>query len=475
MGKKRILLINSPIRLTQPPTNIPYGLSIIAAVLDLEGHDVVLLDANAHRLGIDEILADIADESFDIISLSGLVTTYGFQKKILPGLRGLFPDALLITGGGCASSIPEEMLTWIPELDLCCIGEGEKTIVEIVDNSDDRNFSDVIGINYRNNEGVIIKNPPRPYMSEEELNTLPYPALDMLPMEEVYFPNSSIALSAEAFGAKRRIDVISQRGCPYDCTFCYHIVGGKRVRFQSARYVVGMIKHFRFRYAIDFVTLIDENMLANKKRALEFCDLYEEEGLADLVKWGTTSHANSIDPQLLKRLKECGCTYLEIGGESADNRILKEIKKNTTVDRLQYALQETIRAGINPVMNFMVGYEGEDCQSIYETVTFWIKNGFKIYPFIITPYPGSALYHSNMDKILEQYDGKLEDYILSLGDATELTVNISRFSDPELLGLRELMAKGDLKRIMRFSEQRGEKITVNKADNGEFPVGNKGE
>ncbi|MCK5159127.1 MAG: B12-binding domain-containing radical SAM protein [Candidatus Heimdallarchaeota archaeon] len=450
----KILLINSPIRESQPPTNIPYGLSLIAAVLDKDGQEVVLLDANAYRLSVDEIIEEIKDEDFDLIGLSGLVTTYRFQKKLASKLRIVSPKSLIISGGGCATSIPHEMLTWIPEIDLCGIGEGEKTILDIIAHIGDRDFTDVLGIVYRDQNGKIIENPKRPLMTPVELDQLPYPALDMLPMEDVYFKNSSLAVSREAFESKRRVDIISERGCPWGCTFCFHNVGGRKVRYQSPKYVVEMIKHFRFKYAIDFVTLIDENMLANKKRAMEFCDLYEEAGLADIVKWGSTGHPNTIDPDILPRLKECGCTYLEIGGESADNRILKEIKKNTTVDKLQRALDLTLKVGINPVMNFMVGYEGEDLQSIYRTTKFWIKNGFQIFPFIITPYPGSELYYKNMDKILEQYDGKLENFILALGDATELTVNISTFSDPELLGLRDLMAKQDLVRIKRFAKEK---------------------
>ena len=450
----KILLINSPIRESQPPKSIPYGLSLIAAILDKDGQEVVLLDANAYRLSIDEIIEEIKDEDFDLIGLSGLVTTYRFQKKLIPLLRNIFPESYIISGGGCATSIPHEMLTWIPELNLCAIGEGEKTILDIIAHIDDRDFTDVLGIVYRDQNGKIIENPNRPLMTQIELDQLPYPALDMLPMEDVYFKNSSLAVSREALESKRRVDVISERGCPWGCTFCFHNVGGRKVRYQSPKYVVEMIKHFRFKYAIDFVTLVDENMMANKKRAMEFCDLYEEAGLVDVVKWGSTGHPNTIDPDILHRLKECGCTYLEIGGESADNRILKEIKKNTTVDKLQRALELTLKAGINPVMNFMVGYEGEDLQSIYRTTQFWIKNGFQIFPFIITPYPGSELYYKNMDKILEQYDGKLENFILALGDATELTVNISNFSDPELLGLRDLMAKQDIVRIKRFAKEK---------------------
>ena len=110
----RILLINSPIRLNAPPNCIPYGLATIAALLRDTGHDVQMLDLNALRPGEAETVRLIRRGRWDIIGLSGLITTYAFQKGLAPLLRELHPRAFLITGGGLVTSIPRLAMDKIP-------------------------------------------------------------------------------------------------------------------------------------------------------------------------------------------------------------------------------------------------------------------------------------------------------------------------------------------------------------------------
>ena len=498
----RILFVNSPILLHEHPRHIPYGIGILSALAYEAGFEVGILDANAFRLNRELIRRYLKSESsekpIDIIGISGLITTYGFQKEIIPWIRKDLPDTLIVAGGGCASSIPREMLEWIPELDMVCIGEGEKTFIEILNHLEDRDFSRVEGIYYKEDlqdwlvphhkhqkkrerstrqmmkvrargEVEIIENPLRPLMTEKELNDLPYPAWNLLPMEEVYFPNSPLELSDEALQCKRRIDVISERGCLYQCTFCHHnYMGGDllpdgtrlqpSVRWQSARYVVDMIKYARIKMAIDFVSFLDENFLANKKRALEICRLLEEEDLVGAVKWGCLGGPQNIDAELLGRLKETGCTYISYGFESANKDILKEIRKPHKVNHMQKALEMTFKAGINPIAAFMVGYAGETFESIYDTVKFWIRNGIQCAPFFITPYPATELFEKNKEKILSQYDGDYQKFVEALGDPYKYIVNLTSFSVPEILGLRDLMVIHDLKSIREYAKSQGVEI-----------------
>ncbi len=498
----RIIFVNSPILIHEPARHIPYGIGILSALAYGTGFEVGILDANAFRLNRELIrrylISEDSDKPIDIIGLSGLVTTYGFQKEIISCIRKDLPDTLIVAGGGCASSIPREMLEWVPELDMVCVGEGEKTFIEILNHLEDRDFSRVEGIYYKadlqdwsgmhhkqhkkmergtrqmmtaraRGEVEIIKNPQRPLMTEEELNDLPYPAWSLLPMEEVYFPNSPLELSDEALQCKRRLDVISERGCPYQCTFCHHnymggdlLPDGTRlepfVRWQSARYVVDMIKYARIKMSIDFVSFLDENFLANKKRALEICRLLGEEDLVGAMKWGCLGGPQTVDAELLGRLKEAGCTYISYGFESANKDRLKEIRKPHTVDQMQKALDMTVKAGISLIAAFMVGYAGETFESIYDTVKFWVRNGIQCAPFFITPYPATELFEKNKEKILSQYDGDYQKFVEALGDSYKYIVNLTSFSVPEILGLRDLMVTHDLKRIREYAKSQGVEI-----------------
>jgi hypothetical protein len=93
---------------------------------------------------------------------------------------------------------------------------------------------------------------------------------------------------------------------------------------------------------------------------------------------------------------------------------------------------------------------------MYETMDFWRRNGMIVKPFLITPYPGTELYVQHRRRILDQWDGSLERFLLSLDDATDISVNISRhFSDVELLGLQQIMYSQDFARLRRFAAEKG--------------------
>lgn len=480
----RIMLVNMPTRMNEPARHIPIGIAQLASVLDQEGHAVVILDANCYKLNRDLIRKDLKDESefvkgqfqlkpddppFDIIGLSGMVTTYSMQKELIPWIKKDHPKSLLIAGGGCASSVPVEMMGWNPDLDLAIIGEGEKTILQIVEHLEDRDWSKVKGIAYR--EGMEIRRTePQPLLTEKEMDDLPYPSWDLLPLEDPerpmfgYFANSPFLM----FLPRRRLSMIASRGCPFSCTFCTDILSGqnrtawkgtkgtKKIRYHSPKYVVDMIKAARFRHCIDFVSFCDECLTTNRTWMLKFCELLETEDLPKYIQWGCTAHARTVDRELLGKMREAGCQYLDFGFESGDNRILKSIKKGSTSELNQKALDTCIEATINPITNFMIGYPQEDFGSIMASVNFWIKNNIRCKPFFVTPFPMTKLFEEQKQKILAQYNNSLEEYVLSLGEATDLHVNLTRYSDPELIGIQELMSKHDVKRLEKWGKVSGE-------------------
>src|SRR3989338_8055766 len=168
-------------------------------------------------------------------------------------------------------------------------------------------------------------------------------------------------------------------------------------------------------------------MTSYRRRVFELCDAWERAGLAGIVRFGCLGDVGGVTLDMLKRLREVGCSYISYGGESASNMILKAVKKNTTVEQMQRALDWTVQSGIRGVMTFMMGYPDETPQTMYETMDFWRHNGMIVKPFL-----------------------------LSLDDATDISVNISRhFSDVELLGLQQIMYSQDFARLRRFAAEKG--------------------
>ena len=141
------------------------------------------------------------------------------------------------------------------------------------------------------------------------------------------------------------------------------------------------------------------------------------------------------------------------GLESFSERVLKNLGKGTTPQNNINAIRDTLAAGIRPIPNQIVGFPDDFFDSIRDSVNAWKKMGIVVFPFFATPYPGSEWFYRYRSRILEQYDGDMESYLLDLGDATKITAVISEnFNAVELLGLRELMVKGDLKRINEYEK-----------------------
>lgn len=489
----KILFINPVVRQEDNPKHIPYGIALLAAIADKEGHRVQVFDANAWRPDDKTVCSILTADDWDVIGIGGITTTYGYVKKVLRFAKQRSPCSLRIVGGGLLTSMPHDLMQLLPEIDIGVVGEAFITLPEILQRVSDkkRDWTSILGIIWRDNQGKTHLNPQRPLI--ENLDQLPYPAWDMLPMKEAYFPNSALLYSEENYTSKRRMDINGSFGCPFICRFCFHLgLAGDlqydnstnpaadvtfthdRVnRTHSPRYIVNMVKHMRTNYGADFVLFFDENLLAmnsalKNKWLPEICRLWIEEGLqpqcardgvphdpekCNGVHWGGTSHATLANPELLKMMHQAGCSQLLYGYESFSKRILKNVGKGATPETNERSLKITLEAGIRPVPNQMMGFPDEWFDSLIDCVEAWERLGIMVKPFFATPYPGTEWYNKYKDRILAQYNGDLESFLLDLGDATEPTAVISEnFNIVELLGLRELMVRRDIRRMREYEK-----------------------
>ena len=257
-------------------------------------------------------------------------------------------------------------------------------------------------------------------------------------------------------------------------------------RWPTPQYAVDNVKYLIENYDVDFISILDENMTSNRKWTEEFCKLYVENGL-DKVKWGTLGDAPSVAvaPDLVKTMKNAGCRYISFGFESASDKVLNEdIQKGQLQIHEQKTIDAMQDANLTPLATFMIGNPHEDINDLLETVTFWMKNGIEVDPFICTPYVGSPIYYNYKNFILQQYDEKLklvyenklniepnivkewefdalDKFMSECGDATDYTATISQyFTIPELFALKQFMYKQDLPRILQMAHQRYEQTKL---------------
>ena len=443
MGK--VLLVNSPIRIFAPPNNPPLGVMYLASALREDGHDVEICDLNAYRWMINdrEYWLKKYFGDWDYIGLSGLIVTYEQQRWILDFILNHyeeFGNAILMSGGGLATSVPEFVKRHMPELDIIVRGEGEQTIREICSG---KPISGIAGINYHFPMDQTWSDTADQRLIPD-LDSIPYPAWDLVPMEEVYLGNpiwggKAGNSSQIEFEALRSANMIISRGCPYNCNFCASCIMGRKYRKRSVANVIGEISELKRLYDIDFVGMVDDNTTFDRKWIREFCNELIKSGLG--IKWGGSARVDALEPDILKLMKEAGCEFLGFGFESGSTEILEAMNKKADPQKAATAIKQTRAAGIHANGTFIVGYPGETLETLRETAKFMRDNDCLNSMFHIQPYPGTVLYDQIKDRIVEKY-GTEDAYIQSLGDGTEFRINLTDIPDDELEGYRQKAMKG---------------------------------
>lgn len=492
----KVLFINPVVREEDVPRHVPYGIALLASIAMEKGHLVQVYDANAWRKGEDVLRQVLVADEWDVVALGGITTAYGSIKSIVKIAREECPNAIIMLGGGVLTSLPREVMSFLPEVDVGVIGEAFVTFPELLAMIDagESNWPSVAGTISRNAQGKILMGPARDLL--EDLDSLPYPAWDLFPLEDVYFPNSQVLFSEEGMLATRRIDLNVSYGCSLICRYCYHlgIAGDMRyvtdadgsqnvefdkpgnytrtIRYHSPEYVVRMAKHVYDKYNVNFITFLDENLMTMDKYSgrtwmKEICRLWHENGLAPRpdtsptaeegawtgVHWSGTSHATLVTKDILKVMRDAGCSHLVYGYESFSPHVMKTIGKGATPESNIRSFFWTLESGIRPIPNQIIGFPNEDFQSIRENMEAWKRLGIVVKPFYATAYPGSEWFTVYRKQIEAQFDGDLETYILALGDATRITGVISHnFNAVELLGLREMMINMETRRIDEYEQ-----------------------
>ena len=176
------------------------------------------MDLNAHRVSLQVAAQEIAIDDYDIIGIGGLSSQYQDIRNILPVCRQIHPDALIVAGGGFVTYMPDKMLRLRPEIDIIVIGEGEETWKDLLKAAPKKDFSGVKGIAYRNEDGDIIYTEPRPLISD--IDILPYPAYDLMELD-VYSEHYDLCYSEESLHSKRKISIITERGCPRPVSYTH--------------------------------------------------------------------------------------------------------------------------------------------------------------------------------------------------------------------------------------------------------------
>ena len=408
------------------PGSFPLGLGYVGAVLKDQGHHVESLDIRVNKYS-DEDIEEFLKEKvhfFDVICIGGMITVYFEIKKLISIIKQYRQDIPIIIGGTAVSSMPDLLLR-NTDADIACIGEGEITIIEIIEAiKGSRNIKNVLGIGYKSQNKIFL-NSPRQLI--QNLDSIPFPLWDVFPMEK--YINEQLIVPRKG---TKGINLISGRGCPYQCIFCYRNFG-RTVRLRSVDNIIQEMKILHKKFGITHFEFQDELFTINKNRIREFCTRINEEEMN--ITWRCLGRADLVDFESLKLMKQAGCHWIGYGMESGSQKMLDIMHKNLKVDQIKQAIQISRQAGLEVTGTFMIGLPGETHDTIRETINFCkemkIFNEF----FFTVPFPGTLLFKQLKEtgQIIDD-----EEFIKRIsGDMMRLQINLTNFPDDELINIKK--------------------------------------
>lgn len=440
----KVLLIQPP-HADREPGVFPLGIGYIANSLMDAGCKVEVLDIHAHKFTEMKIKEKLRGTHYDLVGINAFSTQYKAVKWLIKELKNIDKNKKIIVGGPLATHNPTLLLE-NTEADICVVGEGEITIKSIIENIDD--LKEVKGI-YFKIDGEIRKTAPQQYIRNlDEIGFVPY---EIFPVD-IYFKY----LGLYGGTAKKVINLISSRGCPYNCNFCSRTFEG--ARFRSIDNIITELKLLKERYSIDGVLFNDELVISSKKRVYELCDKIK----ALNIEWGCQGRANMVDLDLLKAMKAAGCVYVGYGVESGSQKILDNMNKRVTVEQNEKAIINTLKAGLLPVVQMIFGYPGEDEKTIQETVDFFKKLYYspptpqdkEAELSLITPLPGAPLYNDCLKNGMIDNE---EEYLLNLergyNPNCPVLLNFTKFGNEELLSLKKKTEEMIYKNYQKYLRQ----------------------
>lgn len=407
----KVLLINPPqttyAGAMEVERGLPLGLMYMAAALERGGHRVEILDAlvghfQPRRVGRgthyglpwERIRTEVERRQPEVVGIGNPFSTQ-VENAILTArtVKEVNSTTPVVVGGPHVTVSPAQFLEAAPWVDVVVRGEGEYTMLELVDRLESqRELEDIQGISWRKN-GKVRLNPPRaPIVA---LDKLPYPAYHLVDMESYLNPGK---LRYRSTRFKREVSLITSRGCPYNCIFCsIHPLMGAKWRGYSATHVLDHIEHLITQYGVQHIHFEDDNLTLNRKRFDEILEGIVARGLKFL--WDTPNgiRAEGLTLERLAKMKQTGCAAIRVGVESGNQGVLEHIVgKRLQLEEVVQAARNCKQARVRMEGFYVIGFPGETKQNMGQTIDFALRLrqefGVFMHLFIATPLYGSRLY-----------------------------------------------------------------------------------
>jgi len=394
INNRKIVFVNPPLSIDRRYGSLGYaggseppaGLCYLAGTVRQKGFDAAIIDSQATGLSLNKTISMAMSYRPAYVGITAATMAIKSAYELALGIKGLNPDIKIIIGGCHVSSLPKETMEECGSFDAGVIGEGEDTIIELMRALDnDENMGIVKGIVFRQGKDVRLSSPRNRI---KDLDSLPYPAFDLLPDIKRYY-----RLPAQSLAGGNGFSLISSRGCFGKCLFCDKKVFGDQVTMHSAEYITEMACILNRNYNITDIMFEDDNFMVSKERLESMASLFRKRRLR--VKWSALARIDSVDEESLRIAKAGGCWQISYGIESGCQRILDFYEKGISTERIKDAITLTKKAGLKIKCFFMWGNPSEDKDSLRDTAKLIRRLDIDdISITFSTPYHGSRIWKS---------------------------------------------------------------------------------
>jgi radical SAM superfamily enzyme YgiQ (UPF0313 family) len=358
--------------------HVPIGPLYLTSALEQAGHQVDFRDyqfCEAQDLFGRASIADYLTDAGPIVLVSCMTNLLPFTLLALEEVKARYPEKVLVLGGVGPTAVEAQILDRFPAVDVVARGEGERTVVELVEALQARgDLGRVQGIAYRQ-DGHAALTPARPRVSD--LDSLPFPAFHHVDLSRY-----------QGYG------MVTSRGCPYPCTFCSVApIWGRRSLSRSNANILGEMRLLQEQAHVELFLFQDEFFVSSKARVLSFCQALRASGLQ--AKWKAFGRVNLTDVETMEAMAGAGCIEIRYGIESGSARVLERIKKGFTPEEAMDTISQAVGIFDRADAFYMWGFPFETMEDFSQTVFQMLSAramGARILPSLLSLLPQTDLY-----------------------------------------------------------------------------------